>query len=98
LLYQAKIPSLLLHSRFRPFERESQVARLINFQGIAIATQVVEAGIDLDARVLFTELAPWASMVQRFGRCGRRGTYSDAFVYWIAANSCCSIEDLMPYV
>lgn len=92
-----RVASLLLHSRFRPFERESQVARLVNFQGIAIATQVVEAGIDLDARVLFTELAPWASMVQRLGRCGRRGTYSDTFVYWIAANSCCSIEDLMPY-
>ena len=53
---------------------------------IAITTQVVEAGVDVSAKVLFTELAPWPSLVQRFGRCNRKGEYNDSDggqIYWI---------------
>lgn len=42
---------------------------------IAVATQVVEAGVDISAKVLFAELAPWSSVVQRLGRCNRKGEY-----------------------
>lgn len=85
----AKHPAekLLLHSRFRPEEREQQVSRLkaeIPSAGrIAVCTQVVEAGIDLSARTLITELAPWASLVQRFGRCNRKGEFDCADVLWL---------------
>jgi CRISPR-associated endonuclease/helicase Cas3 len=64
----------LIHSRFRPMERERWADFLSRKDGkprIVISTQVVEAGVDLSAKVLFTELAPWASLVQRFGRCAR---------------------------
>ncbi|MBX6395234.1 MAG: CRISPR-associated helicase Cas3' [Alicyclobacillaceae bacterium] len=67
---------LLLHSRFRPVERERLRARLQEWQqgdAVVVATQAVEAGVDLSARTLITETAPWASMVQRFGRCNRYG-------------------------
>ena len=47
---------------------------------MVIATQTVEAGIDLDARLLVTDLSPWASFVQRCGRVGRNDTYPDAAV------------------
>jgi CRISPR-associated endonuclease/helicase Cas3 len=40
---------------------------------IIVATQVVEAGVDISATTLVTELAPWSSLVQRFGRCARYG-------------------------
>ena len=51
---------------------------------IVIATQAVEAGLDISAAVLFTEVAPWSSMVQRFGRANRYAEYPDgAAVYWI---------------
>ena len=40
---------------------------------VIVATQVVEAGVDVSARTLVTELAPWSSLVQRFGRCARYG-------------------------
>jgi CRISPR-associated endonuclease/helicase Cas3 len=81
---------LLLHARFRRAERNDIEARLSATPGergrIVVATQAIEAGVDLDSRVLFTELAPWASLVQRFGRCNRVGRYGGehtATVYWI---------------
>lgn len=64
----------LIHSRFRPQERDQWPAFLDQKGGgrrVLISTQVVEAGVDLSAAMLYTELAPWAALVQRFGRCAR---------------------------
>jgi CRISPR-associated endonuclease/helicase Cas3 len=76
----AGLPRLLLHSRFRRAERQAIEAKLRSFRGVVVATQTVEAGIDLDARLLVTDLCPWASFVQRCGRVGRNDTYRDAAV------------------
>ena len=38
---------------------------------IVVATQVIEAGVDIDSSVLITEAAPWPSICQRSGRCNR---------------------------
>jgi CRISPR-associated endonuclease/helicase Cas3 len=77
-------PRALLHSRFRQADREAH-ERLLKADGdrIVIATQAVEAGVDVSARTLLTELAPWPSMVQRFGRCNRYGEQDDARVLWL---------------
>lgn len=91
---------LLIHSRFRAQERAGQSTKLtetIDTGGpgrIIIATQAIEAGVDLSARVLFTELAPWTSLVQRFGRCNRYGEFNksgEAQVAWI------DVADAKPY-
>jgi CRISPR-associated endonuclease/helicase Cas3 len=76
---------LLVHSRFRPEERERWNAQLQQTakDRIIVATQVVEAGVDVSARTLVTELAPWASLVQRMGRCNRTGDDSPGRVFWI---------------
>lgn len=77
---------LLLHSRFRPPERKAKLEKLLQTEkngGIVVATQVVEAGVDISARTLFTELSPWASFVQRVGRCNRKGEFEQAEVFWV---------------
>jgi CRISPR-associated endonuclease/helicase Cas3 len=79
---------LLLHSRFRPGDRAATMARLLDKKlpesgRIVVATQVVEAGVDVSARTLVTELAPWPSLVQRLGRCNRYGEHSDSRAFWI---------------
>jgi len=82
----------LIHSRFRPVER-TKLNNLLNERPedpsfpvngrIIVSTQVIEAGVDISSNVLISELAPWASMVQRFGRLNRFGEYDDAKAVWI---------------
>lgn len=74
----------LLHSRFTWNDRENKETTLIEKQfknpksdsesipKILVATQVVEASLDIDADVLFTEIAPLDALVQRMGRILRR--------------------------
>lgn len=72
----------LLHSRFTFADRKEKERRLMEeFKNpkeepdgpkILVATQVVEASLDIDADVLFTELAPMDALVQRMGRVLRR--------------------------
>lgn len=76
---RAAAPDLrLVHSRFRGAERASWAddflhrdAALPEAGRVIVATQVVEAGVDISARLLVSELAPWPSLVQRFGRAAR---------------------------
>jgi CRISPR-associated endonuclease/helicase Cas3 len=74
----------LLHSRFRGTERGGW-AGLLRPSGpvpsrVIVATQVIEAGVDLSADLLITEACPWPSLVQRLGRLARRGGRGEAFV------------------
>jgi len=77
----------LVHSRFRAEDRGKALEKALADPGlegsICISTQVVEAGVDISATTLITDLAPWASLVQRFGRCNRYGLDSNAKVIWL---------------
>ena len=79
---------VLLHSRFRSADRADHLAQALEDPladgTIVVATQVVEAGLDITSSLLISDLAPWSSMVQRFGRCNRRGDIPDARVLWCA--------------
>lgn len=80
--------TVLVHSRFRPLDRVAVVARAlaqVDPHGpgrIVVSTQVLEAGIDVSATTLFTEAAPWPSIVQRAGRCNRDGRADNASLLW----------------
>lgn len=79
-----KIPVLILHSRFLGWKRAELQKLLYSFKGIVVATQVIEAGVNIDARVLITELCPWSSFKQRVGRCGRTNMAQDSQVFWLS--------------
>ena len=76
---------ILLHSRFFKGDRsakEQEVSRLFGKKAegsaILVATQVVEAGLDISCEHLHTELGPMNALIQRAGRCacfeGEAGT------------------------
>ena len=81
----------LVHGRFRPADRQREFRKVAGKDErggakdvIVVATQAVEAGVDFSAAVLFSELAPWPSMVQRFGRANRYAELdAGADVRWI---------------
>lgn len=84
---------MLLHSRFERPHRQVKEALLCAECGpqagewqvprlIAVATQVVEVGLDITSQALHTELAPAASIIQRAGRCARYpGEEGRVYVY-----------------
>lgn len=80
---------VLVHSRFRPPDRRRVVERAtapVDPSGpglIVVSTQVLEAGVDVSARTLVTEVAPWPSVVQRAGRCNRDGSEDGADLWWV---------------
>ena len=76
-------------SRFRAGDREENQGKLLRFETarkrsvqdqnisisglICVSTQVIEAGVDVSARRLWSEIAPWPCLVQRLGRMNRDG-------------------------
>jgi len=81
---------LLVHSRFLPRHRAEKEERLrkelfgkdANEEpAILIATQVIEAGLDISAPLLLTDLAPVDSLIQRAGRCARWGNQGEVLVF-----------------
>ena len=93
--------TVLVHSRFRAEDRRRRnelVTGAVDRTGhglIVVATQAVEAGVDISARTLVTEIAPWASMVQRFGRCNRSGDFDEGSVLWVDVGE--RSQDTAPY-
>ncbi|MEW5814803.1 MAG: CRISPR-associated helicase Cas3' [Spirochaetota bacterium] len=80
---------MLLHSRFFKGDRRCKEEMLRSLFGkgamesaILVATQVIEAGIDISCDHLHTELCPMNALVQRAGRCARfQGEQGKVHVY-----------------
>lgn len=77
---------LLIHSRFIYRDRQQKESKDTGIMAVNnpehppviwIATQIVEASLDLDFDVLFTECSPIDSLLQRFGRCYRKRKYDE---------------------
>ena len=88
----------LLHKKFIEKERVQKEQEILSFgktyaedgsldkrSGIWIATSIVEASLDIDFDILFTELQDLNSLFQRMGRCNRKGvkdiTENNCYVY-----------------
>ncbi len=49
---------------------------------VVVSTQVIEAGVDISARYLWSEIAPWSSVIQRMGRLNRDGYQNDVCAFF----------------
>ena len=67
----------LIHARFIGRDRKQKELDIMNSARpcIWISTQIVEASLDIDFDILFTECASIESLFQRFGRCFRKREY-----------------------
>jgi CRISPR-associated endonuclease/helicase Cas3 len=64
--------AVLLHGRLSIGDRRRGVEGLKRAE-VVVATQVVEAGVELSADLMVTDIAPLPSLIQRFGRVARSG-------------------------
>jgi len=85
----------LLHSRFLEKDRtniESKMREMlekVDTKTCLITTQVCEVGLDISCDLLLTDLAPADSLIQRMGRCARKGDRGDVYVF--------EVENSAPY-
>lgn len=79
-LHSAGIPAQLLHARFAMADRQRMEEQMMarfgkNGQGragaVLVATQVVQASLDLDFDLMVSDLAPMGDLIQRAGRLWR---------------------------
>ena len=68
--------TVLVHGRLSGKDRskaEDEIRIVEDKGGVVVATQVAEAGVDVNAMAVYTAAAPLESLVQRAGRACRRG-------------------------
>lgn len=88
--------TILLHSRFLDEDRQDKERSLkrifdpeggLDEKGILISTQVIEVGLDISTDTMVSELAPIDSLIQRAGRCARRGGKGNFHVFNVESSS-----------
>ncbi|MEM3473833.1 MAG: CRISPR-associated helicase Cas3' [archaeon] len=70
---------IVFHSRFiykHRFKKEKEILKdKRKLPHILVSTQISEVSLDISYDYLFTELAPFGSLIQRFGRVNRYGSF-----------------------
>lgn len=72
--FGSPVPVRLATSRFRPWDKPRKAD--LEGPGVVVATQTLEVGVDLSFDALVTELCPWSSLLQRFGRFNRYAEFN----------------------
>ena len=87
--------STLIHSRLKEGDKVKALSKVADIKnegrGLIVASPIVEVGVDIDADVLVSEIAPVENIVQRAGRLcrdlRRRGGGCDAQVVLFSGDS-----------
>lgn len=83
----------LLHSRFLDEDRKNIEGKMrkrlenVDAKTCLITTQVCEVGLDISCDLMLTELAPADSLIQRMGRCARKGGKGEVRVFEVESSS-----------
>ncbi len=83
----ADAEKVLIHSRYAAAHRKALADKLRNLgktgkDYLVVATQVVEAGVDITSNIFVSDAAPPTSLVQRAGRFLRRGESEGKTLVW----------------
>lgn len=72
----------LIHGKFNARDR-SIIEKDIDECNVLIGTQAIEVSLNIDYDVMLTEISPFDSLLQRFGRVNREGLkgITDIFIY-----------------
>lgn len=81
-MFKEKYRCKLIHGRFNTRDREIAEQEL-NSNQILIGTQAIEVSLDISYDTMYTEIAPYDALLQRFGRVNRRGEkgIKDIYIY-----------------
>jgi CRISPR-associated endonuclease/helicase Cas3 len=79
---KTQIPVVHLSTSMTPTHREATLAQVIGAVRdhqpiVVVATQVIEAGVDVSFPAVWRQQAPLESLIQMAGRCNRRGELGD---------------------
>jgi len=75
----------LIHGRFTKSDRAKKLSQCRHAE-VVVATQVIEAGVNLNFDVLITDAASPSSIVQRAGRIARDCREGEAYVYIVKSD------------
>lgn len=95
---------MLLHSRFLPDDRAEKEEKITtwfgknaNYPAVLVATQVIEAGLDISCDTMHTEISPIDSILQRIGRAARFMGEREAGIYVYALEAMVGEGSFRPY-
>ena len=95
---------MLLHSRFLPDDRKAKEENIKAWFGesadasaVLVATQVIEAGLDISCDVMHTEISPIDSFLQRIGRSARFAEEREADIYVYPLEAMVQERHFLPY-
>ena len=91
-MFKGRYRCKLIHGRFNGRDREKAEKGLRNNQ-LLIGTQAIEVSLDISYDVLYTEIAPYDALLQRFGRVNRRGEKGIKDIYIYDNYNKCIYED-----
>lgn len=79
-----QLRTLLVHGRQRGFDRPDRSALGFSRGTVTVTTQALEVGADLDGFEVISQVCSLPALIQRAGRCNRRGEMASAAVVVVA--------------